>query len=243
MTVQRRTDPRVVWHDTECGAYTADLPVWHELADAAGGPVLDIGAGTGRVALSLAAAGHEVVALDRDPALLRALEERGAGLPVSVACVDAREFDLGREFALCLIPMQTIQLMAGPAERARVLSCARGHLRPDAMLAAAITADLEPFEAGPSPPLPDIREDAGTVYSSRPVALREEGESIVIERVRESVAPDGERTEELDTVVLSRVEPQTLAREMQAAGLAPHPARLIPATREHVGSWVVTGRA
>ena len=41
----------VVWHDVECGGYDADLPLWRELAREAGGPVLDVGAGTGRVAL------------------------------------------------------------------------------------------------------------------------------------------------------------------------------------------------
>ena len=42
---------------------------------AAGGPVLDLGAGTGRVALDLARAGHEVVALDLDAGLLAALRD------------------------------------------------------------------------------------------------------------------------------------------------------------------------
>lgn len=69
-------DPEVIWHDAECGRYTADLPLWRELAAAAGGRILDVGAGTGRVALDLAAAGHEVLALDRCDALLSALRAR-----------------------------------------------------------------------------------------------------------------------------------------------------------------------
>ena len=55
----------VLWHDIECGSYDLDLPLWRELADREGSPVLDVGAGTGRVALDLARRGHEVVALDR----------------------------------------------------------------------------------------------------------------------------------------------------------------------------------
>ena len=66
----------VVWHDVECGRYDADLTLWIELAREAGGPVLDVGAGTGRVALPLARAGHEVTALDRDAELLAAEAER-----------------------------------------------------------------------------------------------------------------------------------------------------------------------
>ena len=37
----------MVWHDVECGGYDADLTLWRELAREAGGPVLDVGAGTG----------------------------------------------------------------------------------------------------------------------------------------------------------------------------------------------------
>ena len=70
----------VVWHDLECGGYDADLPLWRELAREAAGGVLDVGAGTGRVALDLAAAGHDVTALDLDPALLDVLARaRGRG--------------------------------------------------------------------------------------------------------------------------------------------------------------------
>ena len=69
----RSHERAVIWHDLECGYYELDLPLWRELADGARGPVLDIGAGTGRVALDLARRGHEVVALDRDAELLAAL--------------------------------------------------------------------------------------------------------------------------------------------------------------------------
>ena len=64
----------VVWHDVECGGYDADLALWRELAREAGGPVLDVGAGTGRVALRLAGAGLDVTALDLDGELLDVLE-------------------------------------------------------------------------------------------------------------------------------------------------------------------------
>ena len=54
----------VIWHDVECGRYDADFDLWRELAAAATGPILDVGAGTGRISLDLARRGHEVVALD-----------------------------------------------------------------------------------------------------------------------------------------------------------------------------------
>ena len=120
----------VVWHDLECGGYTADLPLWRELAAEADGSVLDLGAGTGRVALDLARRGTDVLALDRDADLLAALRARARAedLDVATLCADARAFDADRRFALCVVPMQTIQLLGGPEERARCLECVRAHL-------------------------------------------------------------------------------------------------------------------
>ena len=107
----------VLWHDLECSGYDEDLPLWRALAAEAGGPVLDVGAGTGRVSLDLAAGGVAVVALDADASLLEALERRAAGLPVETVLADARDFDLGRRFSLVLVPMQTLQLLGGRSGR------------------------------------------------------------------------------------------------------------------------------
>ncbi|MEO8688852.1 MAG: class I SAM-dependent methyltransferase, partial [Solirubrobacteraceae bacterium] len=86
----------VIWHDIECGGYAADLPLWRELAAAEAGPVLDVGAGAGRVALELARHGHAVTALDRDAALLAELEARAgaAGLELRAEVADAAGFEL-----------------------------------------------------------------------------------------------------------------------------------------------------
>jgi 2-polyprenyl-3-methyl-5-hydroxy-6-metoxy-1,4-benzoquinol methylase len=73
-------DERVIWHDVECGGYGADLPLWRELAARCGGPVLEVGCGTGRVALDLARRGHSVTGVDTDPQLVTALRERAHGL-------------------------------------------------------------------------------------------------------------------------------------------------------------------
>ena len=70
-----------VWHDLECGEYSDDLALWRALAARTGAPVLDVGAGTGRVTLELASEGVEVVALDLNPRLLAALDCRAAALP------------------------------------------------------------------------------------------------------------------------------------------------------------------
>jgi SAM-dependent methyltransferase len=247
----------VVWHDIECGSYSADLPLWRELAAQACGDeqlqLLDIGAGSGRVALDLAAHGHLVTALDRDAELLAALGERAlaAGTPVQTVCADARTFALERrDFALCLAPMQTVQLLGGASGRLAFLRRAHAHLRPGGLLACAIVCDIEPFDCagGDIGPSPETASIAGTDYVSRAISVRVGTHSVRIERERSTLsqaqaAAHEQPRRERDVVELDRVSAGKLRGEGRQAGLTSAGTRAIPATAEHVGSEVVLLRA
>jgi SAM-dependent methyltransferase len=231
----------VVWHDLECGSYRADLPLWRELVDAhPEGAVLDIGAGTGRVALDLARRGRRVVALDRDPALLAALGERAGDLDIETVCADARSFELAHEepVALCIAPMQTVQLLGGAAGRSAFLRRARAHLRPGGLLACALVTELEPFDctAGGLGPSPETCHVDGVRYTSQATRVQAQRHTIAIERHRRiGDSPAAEH----DLIELDRIGVADLEREGAVAGLRPEPARRIPTTADHAGSDVV----
>lgn len=225
----------VIWHDAECGSYEADLPLWGELAE---GSVLDLGCGTGRVALYLARRGRAVTGLDAEPAFVDALNVRAEELPATGVAGDARDFDLDAEFDLVLAPMQLIQLLADATERAACLRCVAAHLRPGGLAALAIVEDVpDPVEA--PPPLPDTRELNGWVYSSLPIEARVDADGLRVRRLRQTVAPDGELSEQLDEILLATLDASTLEREAEAAGLEPAGRRAVPPTADHVGSTVV----
>jgi SAM-dependent methyltransferase len=235
----------VIWHDLECGSYVEDLELWRSLAREQGDPILDVGAGTGRVSLDLAQRGYRVTALDHDELLLTELRRRAAGLPLDTVCADARQFELGRRFALCLMPMQTIQLLGAREGRIAFLRRAHKHLEPDGLLAIAISEILELYEVvdGVLSPLPDMCERDGVLYSSQPTAVRLAGERFVLERRRETVRRDGVRSVEEDVIELDRVSVAQLEDEATEAGLRRGEHVSIPATRDYVGSEVVMLRA
>jgi SAM-dependent methyltransferase len=227
-----------IWHDVECGAYSADLELWDELAAASGGRVLDLGCGTGRVALYLARRGHEVVGLDHDEALLEALSERAAGLGVETLLDDAREFELDRPVALALAPMQVIQLLPTSADREACLRRVAAALEPGGCFAAAILERMPEPEDVP-PPLPDVRDVDGWVYSSLSVEAAVGPDEIFIRRLRQTVSPSGEMSEEPNEVRIATFPAAQLEAEGRAAGLAPVRRIEIPPTDVHVGSTVV----
>lgn len=227
-----------IWHDVECGGYEADLARWEELADEHGGPVLELGCGTGRVALHLARRGHEVVALDRDHELILELAERARDLPVEPICVDARDLALGRDVALALAPMQFLQLLRGSGSRDRCLRRVAAALRPGGLFAAAIVARV----ATPNldlPPLPDVREVDGWVFSSLPTGISLFGRRLKLKRLRQTVSPAGELKAEVDEVQLQIIEPDELEAEAEAAGFVAAGRLEIAETEDHVGSVVV----
>ena len=167
-----------------------DLPLWRALAAEAGGPVLDVGAGTGRVTLDLAARGVPVVAVDVDAALLEALAHRAAGLPVETVVADARRFTLSRACSLVLVPMQTLQLLGGPSGRAAFLRGALAHLSPGGRVAAALADAMDCFdEEHDTPPPPDACDIVDVRYSSQLVAVVDRGDRAAIHRRREIIGP------------------------------------------------------
>lgn len=117
-----------------------DIEFYRGLARETGGPILDVGCGTGRVAVALAADGHEVVGIDLSEPMLRHAERRRETLPADVAArlsfhqADMTTLDLGRRFALVVAPSRVFQFALTTDAQRQALAALRSHMRPDARL-------------------------------------------------------------------------------------------------------------
>jgi SAM-dependent methyltransferase len=118
-----------------------DVEFYSSLAQRTNGPVLELGAGTGRVVWALAEAGFEVVGLDISGPMLERAEAKRASVPV-----DAREratfvqgdmtgFTLDRSFGLAVAAFRAFQSLLTPESQRRSLECVYRHLRPGGLIA------------------------------------------------------------------------------------------------------------
>lgn len=129
-------------YDGYPGNYLEDISFFLEEAQASGSPVLEIGVGTGRLALPLAAAGLEVVGIDISRAMLRVMARKLALYPelaprVHMLVADMRQFALGRQFPLVIVPFRTFLYLPTRRDQLRALRAIRDHLAPDGRLIMA----------------------------------------------------------------------------------------------------------
>ena len=225
-----------IWQLVECCAYTADLIAWTELC--AGRSVLDLGCGIGRVGHHLARAGCEVTGIERDS--LMATDFNRLAPPGAKALPgDVLDPDLSPgEFDAVIAPQQLIQILGDEGNRQRLLKLMARSLRSGGIAALAVTTSL-PFESSRPALTPDIREIEGWVYSSRPVGLEAESSQVTVERLRERVDPSGNLIGSSNRISFSRLDPESLEPEFEAAGLVLELETVIPATEAHVGSSIL----
>jgi SAM-dependent methyltransferase len=113
-----------------------DVHFYVETAQRHGGPVLELGVGTGRVAFALAQAGIDVLGVDAMPSMLAHARTRGASLAravrerVELRRGDMRSLRLGRRFPLVIAPFNTFTHLYTRRDFERALRVCREHLRP-----------------------------------------------------------------------------------------------------------------
>jgi SAM-dependent methyltransferase len=148
-TAETPADALARLYDLDLQDDPGDHELWTALAAQAGGPVLDLMAGSGRVAVPLAEEGHRVTAVDLDPAMLaRARRRAEAGGPevaarVELVLADAAGLELGpgdeegarRRYRLAFIALNSILLLPSRAAQRAAWEALAAHLEPGGIAA------------------------------------------------------------------------------------------------------------
>ena len=122
-----------------------DVAFYVDLCRAAGGEVLELGCGTGRILIPAAEADCTITGLDQSGFMLeRCRAKLGALAPVvqeevrkrvTLVEADMTSFSLGRTFALVTVPFRPLQHLISVEEHLGLLACAHRHLKPGGKLA------------------------------------------------------------------------------------------------------------
>ncbi len=177
----------------------------HEALNA-DGPVLEIGVGTGRIAIPAAAQGVEVVGVDASAEMLAVAEEKARAaspMPGSLTLTqaDMRSLDLGRkDFALVTIPARTLLLATTYDDQLKTLCSVARHVWPGGRLVFNVfnpTPDLIFDESDERVEIGEVVEPGSGMRYRLTAINRFDAESQINDAVQvvEEIGNDGSSTE------------------------------------------------
>ncbi len=133
-----------------------DLPFWIALAEREGGPVVEWGAGTGRLAVPLADSGHEVTAVEVSESMVEGGKKKGNAVEWTRG--DMRHASLGRDHGMAICAFNSFLCLLSVDDALAFLRNARRHLVPGGLLGIEVSA-FSPDELSDPPGGPTLRHD------------------------------------------------------------------------------------
>ena len=119
--------------DLEDNNYKGDWALTDLWARTLGGPLLDLGCGTGRVALHIAAQGYQVTGVDIVPEMIARARQKATKEAVSIDWVvaDARNFHLSKHFPFIYMLEHVFQFLLTREDQEAMLARVREHMHPE----------------------------------------------------------------------------------------------------------------
>jgi SAM-dependent methyltransferase len=148
-------DPLADLYDLEY-SHSYDVPLWLALAGREGAPIVEWGAGTGRIAIPLTEAGFEVTAVELSGRMVE--EGRKKGDRVEWVHGDMRSVQLGRRFKLAVCAFNSFLCLLDVDDALAFLRNAREHLEPGGLLGIEVSA-FSPEELAEEPGGPELHQD------------------------------------------------------------------------------------
>ena len=161
-------------YDSVYSYVTDDIPFYIDEARSAGGSVLELGCGTGRVAIPIAQAGIEIVGLDSSAAMLEVARRKAEKAPgargLRLVEADMRDFSLDEVFGLVIIPFRGFLSLLSVEDQIQALANVRAHLAPGGKLAFNIFV----------PDLNMLVQEGDVAYHLRDVTDSDTGRRLVV---------------------------------------------------------------
>ena len=171
------TYPFDEWADIYDDVYsyrTDDVEFYLQRALEIGGPILELGGGTGRVSLAIAQAQIQVVGVDISPLMVELAEQKADQLGIADFSEffhgDMRSVQLNRKFPLVIMPFRSFQSMLTPEDQRIALLNARSHV------AVGGSLIFDTFY----PDLELLTDDEGTPFHVRDIPLNEDNKTLVV---------------------------------------------------------------
>jgi SAM-dependent methyltransferase len=226
-----------------------DIDAWIALARASDDPVLELGCGTGRLLLPLAAAGIDVEGLDAAPAMLAVCRREAAsrGLSVTLHEADMSDFSLPRRFGFVFCAAGSLSLLAEPGVLERALGAIRRACRPGARVAFELDAPTPPRPTGEERIVRDlVRPADGARLLCRLLAVPDPDPQVRRYLMTTEIRPVGGAPRVEETPIAFRMlDPETITALLAQAGfeavaIGPAPGAPGDAVDE---AFLVTARA
>lgn len=214
-------------------SFLGDAEWYRRKARESGGPVLELGAGTGRIMLGIARDGVPVHGLDRDPAMLDRLRQKLANEPpevrerVTLMAGDMRDFTVPERFFLVIAPFRAFLHNLTEHDQLACLARVREHLRPGGCFAFNVFHPSLEYMAHHTGALEGIwrwrgtfpRADGGCVARSEANRYDTVRQLVDSQHRFEEYGPDGTLTRtSLHRLHLAYLYPRDLRRLLTQAG-------------------------
>ena len=122
-------------YDAEYGGIDDDGRFFLDLARNCGPRVLDLGCGTGRLAIPLCRSGKKVTGLDAMPSMIDHARRKAGDLPIRWVDGDFRSYELGESYDLAISCAHAFQGLLTEDDQRRFLDCTARHLALSGVLA------------------------------------------------------------------------------------------------------------
>ena len=124
-------------YDSVFSYVNEDIPFYVDEAVRSGGPVIELGCGTGRVAIPIALSGIDVVGLDSSSLMIERARKKAEQIGVSnlkLVQADMIDFKFDDKFPLAIVPFHGLLSLLSLKDIERTLLNIRRHLTPEGKL-------------------------------------------------------------------------------------------------------------